>query len=191
MNVLFVFFSEVNQNNKVLSDIMFNQKIMGYPLLSMSYVYGCKCSNNYVHNKCLLNIGKCPTCRRESEPNLYIYTKYYYLKFLLNWLKRDISHIVKLNWYMIYCLVFVLGLLFIFSINQEKISKIIPPKSKISLCFSVIISFIFGFHYTYLHLLMITLKKYWLCNEKTKIYDVFNFEPESENHENYDNTVQL
>jgi hypothetical protein len=66
-------------------DMQYNNNQMNYPLLSLSTVYECNCINNYAHNRCLLHINKCPTCRKLSNPKLYVYTLYdYYLPFLLN-----------------------------------------------------------------------------------------------------------
>ena len=78
-------------------EMMYNQKYGNYPLLALSTVYNCKCQNSYAHNKCLLNLNKCPTCRKVvSKPNLYVKTSYdYYLWFLLDWVKKDISRIEK------------------------------------------------------------------------------------------------
>ena len=114
-------------------------KTINYPLLSLAEVYGCECHTSYAHNKCLLTINKCPTCRQISKPNLYVKTRYdYYLKFLLRWLKKDPSNISKLNWYMIYYLIFILSSLTIIDYNPNITDKIIPPRSNISIVFSIL-----------------------------------------------------
>ncbi len=179
----FICCSDAKTEKEQYIEKMTNQKSMDYPLLSMSYVYGCKCVNYHAHNKCLLNINKCPTCRKDAIPILYKFTKYdYYLKFLLNWLKKDPSNFIRLNWYMMYCLLLIFGLLFCCAMNEDKINKIIKPKSKASLCVSIVISISFG-----IPLFMLTsfndyIKKYWLYNSNTKKYDAFHDTNEFENN---------
>jgi hypothetical protein len=58
-------------------DIFTNRRTFGYPIIKIAYAYGCNCSNTFAHNKCLLGINKCPTCRKTvSKPNLYVETRY-------------------------------------------------------------------------------------------------------------------
>lgn len=46
-------------------------KLVFYPLLRLSSAYGCNCIDTMAHNKCLLGIKKCPTCRKAvSKSNL-------------------------------------------------------------------------------------------------------------------------
>lgn len=103
----FICYSTGKTEQEELLESFYNVKTMNYPLISMCDAYGCKCINNYAHNKCLLNVNKCPTCRKEIKPKLYITTKYdFYLKYLLNYLRKDTSKIVILNWHMLYILIF-------------------------------------------------------------------------------------
>jgi len=175
-NECFICYSTGKTEKEELDEIIYHHKTMNYPLISMNKAYGCKCKNYYAHNKCLLNIDICPTCRKVSTPKLYITTRYdYYLPFLLNWLKKDTSNISKLNWNMIYCLIsgmLILGISALFE-TKLKESKILQGGSVVNLCFSIcIVSLI------YIPLYIFTifndyLKKYWLYNENTKKYDVF------------------
>lgn len=58
-------------------EIFANRKYHSYPLVKLSEVYGCECKGLLAHNKCLLGIKKCPTCRKFSpKPNLYVRTFY-------------------------------------------------------------------------------------------------------------------
>jgi len=166
----FICFSTSGKTDDEISfEQIFNQKTMNYPLLSMAYAYNCKCINNYAHNKCLININKCPTCRKEAEPNLYIYTRYdYYFSFLLDWLKKDISNIEKLNRYILSYLIFICGFLFLCSKNQKMINTIIPPKSNISLCFAIIISSSFCIALYLFVVFSDYIQKYWLYNKTEK-----------------------
>lgn len=172
----FICYSTGKTEKEELDEIIYNSKTMNYPLISMNKAYGCNCVNNYAHNKCLLNIDKCPTCRKVTTPKLYITTKYdYYQQFLLNWLKKDTSNISKLNWHMFYCLIFGLLILGICALFETKLkeSKILHKIPFVNLCFSIcVVSLIF----IPLYILTIFndyLKKYWLYNENTKKYDVF------------------
>jgi len=62
-----------------LMEITFNKKTHSYPLVKLSQAYGCGCVGNMAHNKCLLGINKCPTCRKQvPKPNLYVQTCYDY-----------------------------------------------------------------------------------------------------------------
>lgn len=175
----FICYSTGKTKEDEFNEFVYNIKGMEYPLISMNDTYDCKCINNYAHNKCLLNINKCPTCRKEMKPNLYIKTKYdYFLKYLLNWLKKDILNMTKLNWFMYCCLTFGMLVLSICALFEKEIkeSNIVPKKSFRSLCLSnCIVSLIF----IPLYILIIFndyLKKYWLYNKNTKKYDVFNNE---------------
>ena len=190
----FICYSTGKTKEDEFNEFIYNIKGMEYPLISMNDAYDCKCINNYAHNKCLLNINKCPTCRKVAKPNLYIKTKYdYFLKYLLNWLKKDILNMTKLNWFMYCCLTFGMLVLSICALFEKEIKEcnIVPKKSFISLCLSIcIVSLIF----ITLYILIISndyLKKYWLYNKNTKKYDVFNNEPCDESSENVDNIVQL
>ena len=187
----FICYSTGKTKQEELLESFYNAKTMNYPLISMCNAYGCKCINNYAHNKCLLNVNKCPTCRKEIKPKLYITTKYdFYLKYLLNYLKKDTLKIVILNWHMIYSSIFGLLLLGLCALYEKEIKmyKLLPAKSFINLCFSTIIVSLIFIPLYFLIIFNDYLKKYWLYNENSKKYDVFNNEPCDEP---YDNVVQL
>jgi hypothetical protein len=150
-----------------------------YPLISLGSAYGCKCNTSYAHNKCLLTIKKCPTCRKVSNPNLYVKTRYdYYLKYLLVWLKKDQLNVYKLYWYMIYCVIFGILLLGIYVMYENKIKErnIIPKKSFTNLCCSLSVILLTHIPFYVLIIFNDYLRKYWLYNPNTKKYDVFNNE---------------
>jgi len=157
-------------------EMMYNQKYLNYPLLTLSKAYDCNCSKSYAHNKCLLNINKCPTCRKiVLKPNLYVVTSYdYYLWFLLDWLKKDISRIKIMEWCAISCIIVVCLLLYLIDkiIDKEQFEVIIPPKSNKSLCFAIIISTLY-FLSIYTILLNDYFRKYWLYDSKNKKCYVF------------------
>ena len=190
----FICYSTGKTKEDEFNEFLYNIKGMEYPLISMNDAYDCNCINNYAHNKCLLNINKCPTCRKVAKPKLYITTRYdYYLQYLLNWLKKDILNMTKLNWFMYCCLTFGMLVLSICALFEKEIKEcnIVPKKSFRSLCLSICIGSLI---FIPLYILIISndyLKKYWLYNKNTKKYDVFNNEPCDESSDNVDNIDQL
>jgi len=177
----FICYSSTGKSElELLHEEIYGNKTMNYPLLSMSHVYKCNCINNYAHNRCVLHINKCPLCRKESKPNLYINTQYeYYFKYILKWIKKDISHIEKLDWYMIYYLIFTCGLIYIFSERQDvkcsnnKIIGIIFSRSKVYPYLSTFFCLLFIcilFMYATLNDYLV---KYWLYDENKKKFNIF------------------
>ena len=156
-----------------LQEMMFNTKTMAYPLISMANAYGCACIDKYTHNKCIIGINKCPTCRKQvNKPNLYIKTRYdYYCPWLLNWLKTR-GNISSLNWFMINVLMLICSILLACSVYQDTVNKFIPPRSKISLLFASIIAISFYISLYSLTIFNDYLVKYWLYNKYTHNYDV-------------------
>lgn len=158
-----------------LHELMYNTKHMNYPLLSLSVAYNCNCRNSYAHNKCLCNINKCPTCRKVVlRPNIYVNTRYdYYLWFLLDWVKKDISRIEQMKWCAISYMLIMVVLLYMFDKHQKIIDVIIPPKSIQSFCFATIIATL---HCVSLYILLLNdyFTKYWLYNSKNKKAYVFH-----------------
>jgi hypothetical protein len=110
---------------------IYNQKYANYPLLPLFKAYGCNCKS-FAHNKCLLSINKCPTCRKiVSKPNLYF-----------DWIKKDTPRIEKMKWYAIlYIIIMCLLLYKIDKIVGKELFDTIVPKSDGSygsLCFAII-----------------------------------------------------
>jgi hypothetical protein len=108
--------------NEKTMEIFYNRRFFPYPLVKLSKVYNCYCIGDglIAHNKCLLGIKKCPTCRKQpSKPNLYVETKYDYI---FGWVFKYI----KLNPYMIKIIkncagIIVLFLIVIFILIDNKI----------------------------------------------------------------------
>jgi hypothetical protein len=156
-------------------EMMYNQKTMNYPLISLNKAYDCNCRNLHAHNKCLLSINKCPTCRKTVlKPNLYVKTKYdYYLWFLLDWIKKDNLRIDKIKWSAVIGQITLCVFLYIAGRNKEALDAIIPPKSHIALCFAIVIGCLhFVFVYTFV-VLGDYFNKYCLYDSKTKICRAF------------------
>ena len=160
-------------DSEKLFEIMYNYKSMDYPLLSLSSAYNCKCFYNYAHNKCLITINKCPTCRKLLKPKLYINTKFdYYLGFLLSWIKKDISRIEKINWCALSYLIIFHIILFLFNKNIIKI--IIKFIKYILLYLKIILSILYILSLCVIIILNDYFNKYWLYNSKIKICCVLN-----------------
>jgi len=150
-------------DNEKQYELAYSQKCLNYPLVSLSNAYECNCHNSYAHNKCLININKCPTCRKiVIKPKLYVKTRYdYYLWFLLDWIKRDITRIETIKWCAIICMIATTLIIYLFSRYQKMINTIIPPKSNESLCVALTIFIVWMIS---LHILMLDdyFRKYWL-----------------------------
>ena len=139
--------------------ICYNDNNDEYPLLSMSYVYECKCKKYYAHNKCLINIDKCPICRKEIKPYLYINTKYdYYCYYLLKWLRKDTLNIYNLHWIVLYIFIVICEILI--TVHENIIYYVI------------FYGLLFGFILFILTELNTYIKIYWLYDGEN--YNVFN-----------------
>jgi len=152
-----------------------SNKTLCYPLLELSYVYGCNCKGFLAHNRCLLSIKKCPTCRKKPEKmNLYKYTKYdYYFKYYFDWIKKDAKRIKKTEKYVLTYLffIFIPSLLLLEYLKENNI--IIIPKCSI---ISFIFALLFGSFYC-IGLILFGLNdyfvKYWLYNSTTETFSIF------------------
>ena len=162
------------KNDDEIKMELYGQKYLNYPLLSLSKAYNCNCHNSYAHNKCLLNINKCPTCRKYiTKPNLYVNTRYdYYLYYLFEWIKKDISRIEKIKWLAITYFIFICFMLNLFENNKKIVRVILPPNSIISIMFSTTITSLCSLS-VYTIVLNDYFNKYWLYNSKTNKCYVF------------------
>jgi hypothetical protein len=75
---------------------------------------------------------------------------------------------------MIYYLIFILSSLTIIDYYPDITDKIIPPRSDISIVFSILAASTIALAIFILSIFNDYLKKYWLYNPNTKKYDVFN-----------------
>lgn len=72
-------------------------KRLRYPLISLSHAYGCDCKTMLVHNRCLIGIFKCPTCRKiVHKPRLCV--KGNLEKYLhLGWIRNNPKNFKKIQ----------------------------------------------------------------------------------------------
>ena len=63
--------------------------------------------------------------------------------------------------------------LFLLDINKEVVNKIMPPKSSLSLCFTIVFGLPYCFAFYVFTIFNDYIMKYWLYNLKTNRYDVF------------------
>ena len=144
-------------------------KSSAFPMKPLSDVYGCKCVS-LCHSRCLIQIDKCPTCRKQNKPNLYIKTSYdYYLYYLLEWLKNDTNNVGKLK--KISCAMILLFIIICFMLDKNYIS--IKHNNTINLIGSIIFALIYS-GALYIIVIIDYVYKYWLYDEKRKKYHVFN-----------------
>ena len=155
--------NEGKSKDEIIQDMFVNKKTFGYPVISLDKVYGCNCSNSYAHNKCLLEINKCPTCRKYvSKPNLYVKTKYDYMfGFLFDKIKSNPKIIKRIELICVGLLVISLGILFASDKGFIHVEKNIKSMSILGLLliFQLMAGTVFAFK-DY-------CKKYWLYDEKT------------------------
>jgi len=149
-------------------EMMMHTKTIDYPVLSLAVAYGCGCKTMYAHNKCLVSIDSCPSCRKSIKPRLYIETRYdWYMGFLLQWIKKDTSRISTLNWCAWIYLVGMCMVLWGLS------NKWICLSQSVNTCFAIIASLLYGSALYMLSVVNDYLAKYWLYCAKTKICYVF------------------
>lgn len=148
-----------------IMELVVNRKKFSYPLVLLSDAFGCECKTTKAHNKCLININKCPTCRKVvSKPNLCVKTR---LDFYFFWLFDIIKSNPKIIEYSKMCgaglMVFLIG---IFICVDKKIIIIGDTDTKYFIGFSILLlvqlfaGFVLSFEDYFV--------KYWLYDEKTK-----------------------
>ena len=166
-------------------DVFLNRRTYNYPLIQLSSAYGCNCSNAMAHNKCLLGIKKCPTCRKVViKPNLYVETKFDWIfSWLFGWLKSNSKLIPKLKiWCGISCVImFILFLMIdkqLLQFSDNWITQVIlgplghffvVKKTWIGLSLLLGIQLIGGI----VLIMEDYIKKYWLYNPKTNQIDSY------------------
>jgi hypothetical protein len=148
-----------------LFEMQIGQKFINYPLLTLSHAYKCNCNTLHAHNKCLLFISRCPSCRKISDPDLYVKTKYdYYLAWLFSYLKKDTRRIYKMYKVITTYLFILMAVLVLLEYTKE----VIPKKSITSLCIAILISVSYGVSAYVLFVLDDYFKKYWLFNSRNQ-----------------------
>ena len=142
---------------------------IGYPLLPLSHVYSCRCSTLHAHNKCLVSVYKCPSCRKYTRPNLYVSTSYdYWFASLFAYLKRDTRRIRKLYIIAAMYLFALLAILAVLSYYETTVNLYIPPKSWGALIVGVILCVPYGMSIFIMTDLATYFNRYWLYNSKTE-----------------------
>jgi hypothetical protein len=136
---------------------MEHRQTCSYPIIPLSYAYGCSCHTSHAHNNCLKTITKCPTCRKQvTKPNLKVET---WVTRPLNWIWKNPTT-YKRGVKTIY-----IGVLIIFALNlahKHEHIKLHP--------------YVIGFSCVWLifaHGVLFVddcINKNWLYDEKTKRY---------------------
>ena len=164
-----------SDQEKSMEMVFSGKPSLSYPLISLSCIYNCNCKNNYAHNKCLFGIKKCPTCRKiVQKPNLYIKTKYdYYLKFYLDWIKKDTKRIKQIKHCAVFFIIFSIFLLMILSNVNKPHMKQIQKSIEIFLYPLVAISVSSLYCAIFLSSLEDYFVKYWLYSHKDEKCYVF------------------
>jgi len=167
------------------NNFIYNLFSLSYPLFPLSYYYKCKCNTMYSHNKCLINIKKCPSCRKKNvHPNLCIlpdYDKYFILQHPFK--KKCLYFIIhfqkKLYNFFYNCLYFLFLFIGVFSFVYGTFSIISSVKisykyslyfyiSNIYLLFCTFFLFITQYYFNQY------ITKWWLYNKNDNIIHSLN-----------------
>ena len=147
---------------KLLDNI--NHKRLNYPLIPLSYAYECECKTMWAHNKCLKNIFKCPTCRKNViKPNLCVKTNidnYLFLALIINWIKNGTLDVKKIQTHT----VSIMFIVFILNYLNE-LKYIVITNNYILLCFIFVL--LMG---TLVLFIIDYITKYWLYDVKTNTF---------------------
>jgi hypothetical protein len=165
MSECLICFTQDGKTQKEISEeILLNRRTHMYPLITLSYAYGCKC-NSKAHNKCLFGLNKCPTCRKTvSKPNLYVKSNYdYVFGWLFNKIKSYPNIISIIKSYCALVVLFTIGLCI--CIDKNIIVIVDNWKYRILLGLLIFIQFSVGI----IFFMEDYFKKYWLYDEAKKI----------------------
>ena len=146
-----------------LEEFVLNKKTRIYPIIKLSQAYGCACVGTYAHNKCLLGINKCPTCRKiVSKPNLYVITHYdKTFGWIFQLIKSDPTLISKLEISATIITLILIGLLWL--IYEDLIKININYKMQAVIIILLMCQLVTGISF----IVIDYFKKYWLYDEKT------------------------
>jgi hypothetical protein len=156
----------------------YQTRLLNYPLIQLSDAYECNCKM-YAHNICLFKMNftqlhnqcsvKCPTCRKEQTPHLYVKTwRDTWIPWLLRWVKQDVSRINTIQRVGGITLITLCLLLCLLAKNKANVDYYIPPNSIISLLFGIIIAIIHCIS-VYLFTIPDYFDKYWLYHPNRNI----------------------
>jgi hypothetical protein len=145
-----------------INEIFLGRRSYPYPLVKLSQAFGCDCSGSLAHNKCLIGIKKCPTCRKHvTKPNLYVRTSYDNIfGWLFNCIKSN-PHLIKIikN----FASIFVVSC---FGLHLIIDNKIIVISSNLTVNFTIglllVVQFVGGFCLIFEDYFV----KYWLYDAK-------------------------
>ncbi len=145
-------------HEKLLDNVY--HKRLRYPLISLSYAYECNCKTMWAHNRCLIGITKCPTCRKNiNKPRLCVRGNIENFLYL-GWIRKNPTKFKKIE----YISVLIMFIIFVLNyLNEQKYivitnNYILLSFISISLMCSVIL-YIGDY-----------IEKYWLYNNKSNIF---------------------
>lgn len=158
-NECFICYSKSGKTiqEKMLDNI--HHERLSYPLITLSHAYNCHCGTMWAHNRCLMGIYKCPSCRKYVyKPNLCVTTnvdKYLNLK----WIKKYQSNFKYIQQFIAFTMIAIIGVILII----DKLNKV----KNIYILSLLTIPLLFGS--VILHISEYA-EKYWLYNDKTKSF---------------------
>lgn len=147
-----------------LIELCAKRKKFAYPVITLSDAYGCKCNSMHAHNKCLLNINKCPSCRKVVlKPNLYVRTQLdFYLYYLFAIIKSNPKIIECAKYFGTGLMILLITIYILIDKNIINVNDT-NIKFHISIGILLFISLFVGF----ILALEDYFVKYWLYNKQT------------------------
>jgi hypothetical protein len=146
-----------SDNERFHEMILGKRKTMGYPIISLSYAYGCCCHTSFAHNKCLQTVNKCPTCRKQvTKPYLRVDTL---VNRRLGWIRENPALYKERLKYFYFCV----GVMVLVSLGENTGYLEVHP------CIMGVI-LVFMFTAQFFVILDDSLNKYWLYNDTRKTY---------------------
>jgi hypothetical protein len=166
-NECIICYSTGKSSNEDLHDIFLKRQSLNYPIISLATAFNCKCTNTYAHNKCLVKINRCPTCRKIIEkPNLYVKTNYDYMFGLMFAIIKKNPNVI--NIIQTFCAILVIlsiGLFLMIENNWIVVTN--DWKWKISFAILIFIQFVASF----IFIMQDYFTKFWLYNSKSNKFE--------------------
>lgn len=135
-----------------------NRKSIFYPIIPLSHAYGCRCHTSFAHNRCLISVTKCPTCRKHvPKPNLRVDA--WWMNRRLGWIRQNPALYKERLQYFFCCVVVIFFISLAANDGYIKLPPCVTAALLVCICFA---------HFVVLF--EDSLNKHWLYDEKRKTY---------------------
>lgn len=171
-NECFICYSDGKTEEELIFEKKSFIRTLNYPLIPLSDAYGCKCKL-MSHNRCLVTCKKCPSCRRQVTPNLYVKTHLdYWFYYLFKWIKENHEYFESIRLGMI--VLFVIFIYVVYNLCYKKKIVKFPyiynhdKEKQIMILFCIL----YNIAMISLAILDDYMKKYWLYKIKKNPYSL-------------------